>query len=134
MAHRNPQIYDNFEVFLAEATLQMQENKSLSMQWLTSIRLSFGSAIIAQVIVGAAAVNAVNHDTSPFLSMFQKEKIEQFIKKFKRKASSQESENERLEKVELLFNEYNSMLTGTEKKKKIDELYQDVIEGNEIYY
>ncbi|GEM_PF-2685862 len=130
---KNDDMYNNFEIFLTRATAEMQTKNTLTFNWLQGIRSSYGASIIALALFQGVARTSFLENQS-FTSSTQKEMIEKLIRQFKNRKSTIQDKNDRLKKIEHLFYEYNSFLSGNEKKVKIDELFDDVVNDREILF
>ena len=134
---RRPSGFDtDFEVFLNEVTKEMNKRKKLSFNWLQGINIVLGAGHIMSDSL-KVDLPFEKHGTSTLTTGYAiRNTLDKVLKKFKGKTSnfSAEQESERIEKARLLFYEYFITLDDNAKQEKLNELFEDLVSGEEILY
>lgn len=137
---RRPAGFDtDFEVFLNEVTKEMNKRNTLSLNWLQGINIVLGAGTLSQIMSESLNVELPfeKHGTSTLTTGYAiRNTLDKVLKKFKggKSSFSAEQEGERIEKARLLFYEYFITLDDDAKQEKLDELFEDLVSGEEILY
>ena len=139
MTRRPAGFYDDFEVFLKEVTREMNKRNMVSFNWLQGINIVMGAGTLSHIMSDSlkADLPFEKYGTNTLTTGYAiRSTLDKVLRKFKGKKSnfSAEQESERIEKARLLFYEYFITLDDAIKKEKLNELFEDLVTGEEILY
>jgi hypothetical protein len=133
--------YSDFQIFLREVTREMIVQKTLSANWLQGIRDTMGASSLYAILTVATKIpiiGSIISSASPSLTVGATlhQKTAEIIQEFENDNAwrTKINENERIEKARLLYNEFLTMSNEVNRRQAIDELFEDLVNGNEILY
>jgi hypothetical protein len=143
MNKRPMDFYSDFNIFLSVVTSQMLEQKSLTVNWLNGVHRIMGTfmaslllGVVAKIsgeFIGEVPLPSDKSLTTGIASRNQVTSLIQKLKNAEPKLTSKE-EDERIEKARLIYKGYITFLDGAQRNQGIDELFDDLVNGDEILY